>query len=820
MNEHTYSPAHIEKKWQKIWQETGAFKTSDEDDKPYFYCLEQFPYPSGRLHMGHVRVYSIGDVVARFKRMQGYNVLHPMGWDAFGMPAENAAIKNGVHPAVWTYDNIDFMRKQVKELGSSYDWEREVTTCSPDYYKWTQWLFLLFYERGLAYRKRGAVNWCPDCQTVLANEQVEDGACWRCGTEVVKRDLEQWFLRITDYADRLLKDLDKLTGWPEKVITMQRNWIGKSEGAEVQFAIEGSDDSITVFTTRPDTLYGVTYLVLAPEHQLVKLLVEGTEEEEEVTRFVEEIRKTSDIERTAADAEKVGMFIGRYAIHPLTGEKLPIWIANYVLPDYGTGAVMGVPAHDERDFSFASKYGLEIRVVIEPQGEELNKPLETPYTGEGVLVHSDKFNGLSNQEALTKIVAHLEERGVGKAAVSFRIRDWLVSRQRYWGAPIPIIYCDRCGTVPVPKEQLPVILPKEVSFAAGNLSPLKTNEEFLHTTCPTCQGPATRETDTMDTFIDSSWYYLRYISPKDDTKPFDSQAVNRWLPVDKYIGGIEHAVLHLLYSRFFTKVLYDAGLVSFDEPFESLLTQGMVTKDGAKMSKSKGNVVSPEEIIAKYGADTARTFILFAAPPDRDLDWSDQGVEGAHRFLGRVWRMVEQHREMFAVRQPASATSPAEKKLLQVTHATIKKVTEDIGTRYQFNTAISAIMELVNAIYSYPEDADVGTKLDAIETVILLLAPVAPHITEELWHKIGHETSVHQQKWPEYDPAALVQEEIEYVIQINGKLRDKVVVPRGLKREELEELVLNREKVKEQLEGKTIRKWIVVPDKLVNLVVS
>jgi leucyl-tRNA synthetase len=820
MNEHTYSPAQIEKKWQKIWQETGAHKTSDEGDKPYFYCLEQFPYPSGRLHMGHVRVYSIGDVVARFKRMQGYNVLHPMGWDAFGMPAENAAIKNGVHPAVWTYDNIDFMRKQVQELGSSYDWEREVTTCSPDYYKWTQWLFLLFYERGLAYRKGGAVNWCPDCQTVLANEQVEDGACWRCGTEVVKRDLEQWFLRITDYADRLLKDLDKLTGWPEKVITMQRNWIGKSEGAEVQFAIEGADDSITVFTTRPDTLYGVTYLVLAPEHKLVKRLIEGTKEEAEVTRFVEEIRKSSDIERTAADAEKVGMFIGRYAIHPLTGEKLPIWIANYVLPDYGTGAVMGVPAHDERDFSFASKYGLEIRVVIEPQGEGLNKPLETAYTGEGILVHSDKFNGLTNQEALTKIVAHLEERGVGKASVSFRIRDWLVSRQRYWGAPIPIIYCDNCGIVPVPKDQLPVILPKEVSFAAGNLSPLKTNEEFLHTTCPTCHGPATRETDTMDTFIDSSWYYLRYISPKDDTKPFDSSAVNRWLPVDKYIGGIEHAVLHLLYSRFFTKVLYDAGLVSFDEPFESLLTQGMVTKDGAKMSKSKGNVVSPEEIIAKYGADTARTFILFAAPPDRDLDWSDQGVEGAHRFLGRVWRMVEQHRELFAERQPALATSPAEKKLLQVTHATIKKVTEDIGARYQFNTAISAIMELVNAIYSYPEDADVGTKLDAIETVILLLAPVAPHITEELWHKIGHDTSVHQQKWPEYDPAALVQEEIEYVIQINGKLRDKVVVPRGLAREELEQIVLNREKVKEQLEGKTIRKWIVVPDKLVNLVVG
>jgi leucyl-tRNA synthetase len=820
MSEHTYIPREIERKWQTTWRVQSAYQTSDAEDRPYFYCLEQFPYPSGRLHMGHVRVYSIGDVVARFKRMQGYNVLHPMGWDAFGMPAENAAIKNGVHPAVWTYDNIDFMRKQVQELGVSYDWEREVTTCSPDYYKWTQWLFLLFYERGLAYRKGGAVNWCPDCQTVLANEQVEDGACWRCGTEVVKRDLEQWFLRITDYADRLLKDLDKLDGWPEKVITMQRNWIGKSEGAEVRFAIEGSDDSLTVFTTRPDTLYGVTYLVLAPEHPLVKRLIEGTKEEAEVIRFVEEIRKSSDIERTAADAEKVGMFIGRYAIHPLTGEKLPIWIANYVLPDYGTGAVMGVPAHDERDFSFASKYGLEIRVVIEPQGEPLPQPLKNPYTGEGVLVRSGSFDGLPNREALTKIISHLEERGVGKAAVSYRIRDWLVSRQRYWGAPIPIIYCDRCGIVPVPKEQLPVILPKDVSFAAGNLSPLKTNEQFLHTSCPSCGGPATRETDTMDTFIDSSWYYLRYISPKDDTKPFDSERVNRWLPVDKYIGGIEHAVLHLLYSRFFTKVLYDAGLVSFDEPFASLLTQGMVTKDGAKMSKSKGNVVSPEEIIAKYGADTARTFILFAAPPDRDLDWSDQGVEGAHRFLARVWRMVEQHREHFAGRQPAAATSPAAKKLRQITHATIKKVTEDIGVRYQFNTAISAIMELVNAIYSYPEDAEIGTKLDAIETVILLLAPVAPHMTEELWHRIGHDSSVHAQKWPAYDPTALVQDEIEYVIQVNGKLRDKIVVPRGTGREELEQLVLQREKVKEQLEGKTIRKWIVVPEKLVNLVVG
>lgn len=820
MSEFTYSPAEIEKKWQSIWQEKQVYRTVEQSDRPYFYCLEQFPYPSGRLHMGHVRVYSIGDVVARFKRMQGYNVLHPMGWDAFGMPAENAAIKNGVHPAKWTQENIQYMRKQIQEFGTSYDWEREVTTCSPEYYKWTQWLFLLFYERGLAYRKKGAVNWCPDCQTVLANEQVENGVCWRCGTEVEKRDLEQWFLRITDYADRLLQDLDKLDGWPEKVITMQRNWIGKSTGAEVQFAIAGAEEKITVFTTRPDTLYGVTYLVLAPEHPLVDKLIQGQKEEAEVRQFISEIRKSSDIERTSTDAEKIGMFIGRYAIHPLTGENLPIWIANYVLPDYGTGAVMGVPAHDERDFSFASKYHLEIRPVIQAEGQEIDEPLTSAYTGDGVMIHSASFNGLPNREALHKIVAYLEEKGLGKATTSFRIRDWLVSRQRYWGAPIPMIYCDKCGIVPVPKDQLPVLLPKDVSFAAGNLSPLKTNEEFLHTTCPSCGGPATRETDTMDTFMDSSWYFLRYISAKDEEKPFDSEGVNRWLPVDKYIGGIEHAVLHLLYSRFFTKVLFDAGLISFDEPFTSLLTQGMVTKDGAKMSKSKGNVVSPEEIVAKYGADTARTFILFAAPPDRDLDWSDQGVEGAYRFLGRVWRMIEQHREVLATRPKVKAEGPVEKKLRQVLHATIKKVTEDIGQRYQFNTAIAAIMELVNAIYAYPEEADAGIKCQAMETVLLLLAPIAPHITEELWQRIGHTASIHTETWPTYDPSALIENEVEVVIQINGKLRDKIIVPRGIERKELEQLVLQRDKVQEQLAGKTIRKWVVVPEKLVNLVVG
>jgi leucyl-tRNA synthetase len=819
MTERRYVPSEIEKKWQQIWEQSNAHATTHDPEKPFYYCLEQFPYPSGRLHMGHVRVYTIGDVVARFKRMQGFNVLHPMGWDAFGMPAENFAIKHGVHPKVSTYDNIEFMKGQDKELGVSFDWSREVATCSPDYYKWTQWLFQLFYERGLAYKKKAAVNWCPDCSTVLANEQVEDGGCWRCGTEVVKKDLEQWFFKITEYADRLLTDLDKLPGWPDKVKTMQRNWIGKSTGAEVTFSIAGQEDTVTVFTTRPDTLYGVSYLVLAPEHELVGRLTAGYEKAEEVQAFVDAVRKASDMERTSNDAEKVGIFTGAYAVHPLTGDNVPIWIANYVLPDYGTGAVMGVPAHDERDFEFATKYDLPIPVVIEPEGGHA-QALTEAFSEDGILINSGEFNGLHNRVALEKIVERLEEKGIGKHTVSFRLRDWLVSRQRYWGAPIPMINCASCGVVPVPKDQLPVLLPDEVEFQVKGKSPLATNDEFVHTTCPSCGGAATRETDTMDTFIDSSWYYLRYISAQDETQPFDTEAVNKWLPVDKYIGGIEHAILHLLYSRFFTKVLYDAELVNFEEPFESLLAQGMVTMNGAKMSKSKGNVVSPEDIIGKYGADTARVFILFAAPPERDLEWSDQGVEGASRFLNRVWRMVDNHLHLIKSKVSANPADEAAKKLRMAMHAAIKKVTEDIGDRYQFNTAISATMELVNAIYSYPENADRGTKADAIEAAVILLAPAAPHITHELWEMMGHTTPLHDIVWPTYDESALELDEIEYVVQLNGKVRDRILFPKDATKDQIEATVMASDKVQALLEGKTIKKVIVVPGKLVNLVIG
>jgi leucyl-tRNA synthetase len=816
-----YQPHEIEKKWQKYWHETNAHRTNEDDTKEKFYCLEQFPYPSGRLHMGHMRVYSIGDVMARYKKMNGYQVLHPMGWDAFGMPAENAAIKLGAQPSKWTYENIDFMRNQQKQLGVSYDWEREVTTCSPDYYKMTQQLFLLFYERGLAYRKNGLVNWCPHDQTVLANEQVEDGCCWRCGTEVTKIDLEQWYFKITDYADRLLEDLDQLEGWPEKVKTMQRNWIGRSTGAEVTFEVPEVNEKLTVFTTRPDTLYGVTFMVLAPEHPIVRQLVKGKENEAEVLAFIEKIKKESDITRTAADAPKEGMFTGAYARHPLTGEDVPIWIANYVLLDYGTGAVMAVPAHDTRDFAFAKQYNLPIKRVIVAEGEafDANEVMTEAYTEDGILVQSASFDGMSNRKALDAINEHLKENELGGPTVSYRLRDWLVSRQRYWGAPIPIIYCDSCGTVPVPKEDLPVMLPENVVID-GMSNPLAKSEEFVNTTCPSCGGAARRETDTMDTFIDSSWYYLRYTDPKNDEVPFASEKANKWLPVDEYIGGIEHAILHLLYSRFFTKVLYDAGMVNFTEPFKSLLTQGMVLKDGAKMSKSKGNVVSPDEIIAKYGADTGRLFILFAAPPDRDLEWSDSGVEGSFRFLNRVWRMVDSHSELIASRPAVNLADSAAKDLNRTLHATIKKVSEDIGERRQFNTAISSIMELVNKIYAYPQDADRGMLAHAIETTVVLLAPFAPHITEEMWRMIGHEDSVHEQSWPVFDESALVLDEVEIVVQINGKVREKMVISANATREEMERIVNESEKVKELVAGKTIRKVIAVPGKLVNIVVG
>ncbi|HHV58138.1 MAG TPA: leucine--tRNA ligase [Firmicutes bacterium] len=824
-DEERYDFKAIEGKWQRIWEEEQAYRVLNRTDKPNYYVLEMFPYPSGALHMGHIRNYSIGDVVARFKTMQGYNVLHPMGWDAFGMPAENAAIQHGTQPAEWTRRNIANMKAQQKRLGTSYDWQREVTTCNPDYYRWTEWMFLLMYKRGLAYKKKAPVNWCPSCQTVLANEQVIDGECWRCGTPVAKKDLEQWFFKITDYAERLLEDLSLLGGWPERVRVMQENWIGKSVGATVTFPLPGHKEGITVFTTRQDTLYGVTFMVLAPEHPLVMELVKGTEREEAVRAFVEKCRQQSEIARTAQDTEKEGLDLGVYCINPLNGEQVPVWVANYVLLEYGTGAVMGVPAHDQRDFEFAKTYGFPIRVVIQPEGEELDPARMTAaYAEPGVLVNSGPFNGLPNLEAQQKIGAYLEEKGWGRRTVTYRLRDWLVSRQRYWGAPIPIIYCPQCGTVPVPEEDLPVLLPENVKFDPGVISPLAHVPEFVNTTCPKCGRPARRETDTMDTFICSSWYYYRYADPKNAAAPFGKDAVEAWLPVDQYIGGIEHAVLHLLYSRFFTKVLYDAGLVSNVEPFTNLLTQGMVIKDGAKMSKSKGNVVSPDDIFAKYGADTARLFILFAAPPDKDLDWSDQGVEGAWRFLGRVWRLVMSNKEVFGQKGDGGGElARADRDLRRKVHATLKKVTEDVAERFNFNTAIAAVMELVNEIHRYLERVPMAEQKaavvrEALETLLLVLAPFVPHITEELWHQTGHTDSIHRQSWPQWDEQALAAEEITVVVQVNGRLRDRMVVPADSAEDEIERLALGLEKVRAQLDGRRVVKVINVPGKLVNIV--
>lgn len=818
-----YNFSEIEEKWQKKWAGSNMYKVDEDPGKVKYYCLEMFPYPSGNLHMGHVRNYSIGDVVARFKTMRGYNVLHPMGWDAFGLPAENAAIKHGIPPAKWTLDNINNMRRQLKSMGISYDWDREVTTCLPDYYKWTQWLFLQFYKNGLAYKKKAHVNWCPSCATVLANEQVVDGVCERCDTVVEKKALEQWFFRITDYAQELLDSLADLPGWPEKVKTMQENWIGRSEGAEIHFTVEKTGEKIPVYTTRQDTVFGVTYLVLAPEHPMVEKLIAGTEYEQPVKSFVKSVQQMTEIARTSTETEKEGMFIGAYVINPLNEERVPIWVANYVLLDYGTGAVMGVPAHDERDFAFAKKYNLPIRIVIEPVGQELKlEEMTTAYTDDGIMVNSGEFTGLPNKEGLVRMANHLEERGKGKRKINYRLRDWLISRQRYWGAPIPIIYCEKCGTVPVPDKDLPVYLPLDVEFRPTGESPLNHIPEFLHTTCPECGGPATRETDTMDTFVCSSWYFLRYTDPKNTEEAFGKEKVDYWMNVDQYIGGVEHAILHLLYARFFTKALSNFGLVSAREPFKNLLTQGMVLKDGSKMSKSKGNVVSPEEIIKKFGADTARLFILFAAPPERDLEWSDQGVEGSYRFLNRVWRLVYHYQKELQEIKPQDILPPEDKDLRRLVHGTIKKVTEDIEQRFNFNTAISAIMELVNGLYQYKERPNQNLSLvkEAIDALLLLLAPFAPHITEELWEAVGHKDSVHKQSWPVYSEEALIADEVEVVLQINGKVRDRLVVPAQLDRAELEKAVLAMDKAKAAIEGKEIVKIITVPGKLVNIVVK
>ncbi|WP_306513595.1 leucine--tRNA ligase [Phascolarctobacterium succinatutens] len=827
MIQEKYAPHDIEAKWQKYWEENKTFKVEMDKDKPKSYVLEMFPYPSGNLHMGHVRNYSIGDVIARFRTMKGFNVLHPMGWDSFGMPAENAAIKHNIPPKKWTLENIANMTRQLKALGLSYDWDREVTTCKEDYYKWTQWFFELFYKRGLAVKKESAVNWCDTCNTVLANEQVIDGKCWRCDHEVVKKDLSQWFFKITDYADELLKDLDLLPGWPERVKTMQHNWIGRSEGLEFSFEIPALNDTVAVYTTRPDTAYGVTFMALAAEHPLIKKICENNPKADEINAFCERVRNQSEIERTSSESEKEGVFTGVYCINPFTGRKVEIWVTNYVLYDYGTGAVMGVPTGDQRDWMFADKYGIEKIVTICPIGKELKlEEMTCAYEEkEGMLVNSGEFTGMEMHKAMSAIMDKAEAEGFGKRRVNYRLRDWLISRQRYWGAPIPIIYCPHCGEVLVPEDQLPVRLPEDVSFTAGAKSPLATSEEFVHCKCPKCGADATRETDTMDTFLCSSWYYLRYTDAHNDKMPFDKELNNYWGPVDQYIGGIEHAILHLLYSRFFVKVLRDAGLVDYDEPFSNLLTQGMVIKDGAKMSKSLGNVVSPEEILSKYGADTARLFILFAAPPERELEWSDQGVEGSFRFLNRIWRIVQAFEAVLAQKVTEydhSNLNEADKDLRRVLHSSIKKVTNDIETRFNFNTAISTMMELVNALYAYKEavkEPNAGLIYEAISDLIKMMSPFVPHITEELWRgAIDANSSVHEQSWPECDEEALKVDNVEIVLQVNGKVRGRLTVPAEATKEELEKIAMADANVQAHIGDATVRKVICVPGRLVNIV--
>ena len=803
-----YNFKEVESKWQKIWKDNNQYKMDTaQTEKPNYYTLEMFPYPSGKIHMGHVRNYSIGDVVARFKKMEGYNVLHPMGWDSFGLPAENAAIKHGIHPHKWTMENIEEMKEQLNLLGISYDWDKEVATSTPEYYRFTQEIFLKFLEHGLAYKKKSYVNWCPSCETVLANEQVVQGACERCKATVLKKDLEQWYFKTTEFAEELLNDLDILDGWPEKVKTMQKNWIGKSTGADLVFDIDGTDKSMTVFTTRPDTTYGVTYMVLAPEHELVKELVAGTEYEADVEAFVQKMHTMTEIERTAADVEKEGMFIGRYVINPLNGKKVPLWIANYVLVEYGTGAIMAVPAHDERDRDFAEKYNLDIIDVI---------------TEDNKMINSEEFNGLDASEGFEGIIDKLEKEGRGKRTINYRLRDWLVSRQRYWGCPIPVVYCDECGIVPVKKEDLPVLLPTDVEFTGKGESPLTTSKQFMSTTCPHCGKPARREVDTMDTFVDSSWYFLRYVDSNNENEPFSKELVNRWHPVDQYIGGVEHAIMHLLYARWFVKAFKSMGMVDFNEPFKNLLTQGMVLMDGSKMSKSKGNTVSPMDIIDEYGADTARLFVLFAAPPERDLDWSEQGVDGCFRFLNRVYRLVDELADVVKKDVEFGELNSQDKDMRYTIHSTLKKVTADLSEKFGFNTAISALMELINDMYKYKELDNINEAVikEGVQTIVTIIAPFAPHLGEELWTMIGKEGSVFDIDWPKYDEKALVKDEIEVVVQDNGKVRGKLTVNSNISKDEMEKVALEDEKIKGLVEGKTIVKVVAVPKKLVNIVVK
>jgi leucyl-tRNA synthetase len=856
--ESRYVPAAIEEKWQAIWTEQGVGEALEDSAKPKFYALSMFPYPSGSLHMGHVRNYTITDVIARLKRMQGYRVLHPMGWDAFGLPAENAAIDRGVPPAQWTYQNIAQMRQQLKRLGLYVDWKREVATCSPNYYKWTQWIFLQFFQAGLAYQREAAVNWDPIDQTVLANEQVDsEGRSWRSGAKVERKLLRQWFLKITDYAEQLLTDLDQLTGWPDRVKLMQANWIGKSVGAYLEFPIKGSDAAIAVFTTRPDTVYGVSYVVLAPEHPLT-LKVTTSRQKANVNAFIQEVANQSELERTAEDKPKRGIATGGKAINPFTGEEIPIWIADYVLYEYGTGAVMGVPAHDVRDFVFAQQNQLPIRTVIVPDVDDATATLQDAYVEPGILVNSAEFNGMRSPDAKSAIIRKAEAGGFGKARIQYRLRDWLISRQRYWGCPIPIIYCPSCGMVPVSELDLPVVLPEDVNITGRGASPLKQLDTWRTVPCPTCGTPAQRETDTMDTFIDSSWYFLRFSDACNEQQVFATAQVNDWMPVDQYVGGIEHAILHLLYSRFFTKVLRDRGILNFDEPFRRLLTQGMVqgltymnpNKSGkdkwiptqsvnaddprdpqtgealqllyATMSKSKGNGVAPEDVIDRYGVDTARMFILFKAPPEKDLEWDDADVEGQFRFLNRIWRLVTEAAEQGIVLSGTlpNELSKVEKNLRRSIHTAIQAVTEDVEDDYQFNTAVSELMKLSNAL----GDADCKTApvyAEGIRTLLVMLAPFAPHIAEELWHRLGETSSIHEQPWPIYEPSALIADEITLVIQVLGKTRGTIQVPATDDQAKLEQYARESDVAQRHIGDKPIRKVIVVPDrKLVNFVVG
>jgi leucyl-tRNA synthetase len=826
MSTDRYPFREIEAKWQRTWEETKQFRVQEDPGRPKFYCLEMFPYPSGRIHMGHVRVYAIGDLLARYKWMRGYNVLHPMGWDAFGLPAENAAIEHGVHPAIWTYENIDYMRSQLQKMGISYDWDREVATCDPSYYKWEQLIFIRMLERGLAYRKRSTVNWCPSCQTVLANEQVEDGRCWRCDSVVVPREIDSWFFKITAYAEELLEWCDRLPGWPERVLTMQRNWIGKSEGAEFDLKVEGRPDlSIRVFTTRPDTVFGMTYAVLAPEHPLVDRVVRDAEERDAVARFRAEVGRQSEIERTAADRPKRGLRLSAKVINPFNNTPVPLFLADYVLMGYGTGAIMAVPGEDERDWEFAEQQGLPIiETVKRPEGWT-----GKAYAGDGVKINSGFLDGLPVTEAKHRATDWLVAHGVGTAKVNYRLRDWGISRQRYWGAPIPVLYCEKDGMVPEAEKNLPVALPRDVQLSGKGGSPLANVASFVNATCPRCGGPAKRETDTMDTFVESSWYFLRYTSPRYDTGMFEGNAAAYWMPVDQYIGGIEHAVLHLLYARFYTKVLRDLGLTKIDEPFMALLSQGMVIKDGAKMSKSKGNVVSDDYVREKYGADTGRLFELFAAPPEKDLEWNDQGIEGASRFLNRVWRFVIAHLEAIkaAPATAPSALSDAGRAFRRTIHETIQRVTDDLEREFHFNTAIAAIMELVNALQAFEASVPAGAGTtpehpalirEAVETTLHLLGPFCPHVTEELWQQLGHRESLFKQRWPVADSAALQKTQVTVVVQVDGKVRGRLQVGVDADDDQVRQLALGDERVKPWVERRRVDKVVVVPNRLVNIV--